>query len=83
MRRDVTNSARWKGVDGERRDDVTDGARGKVAVWRDVMLQTMQDCKGPVRRDVMLQTVHGVKRSVGRYVLLQSVQEESGLSGET
>ena len=54
-----------------------------MAVWRDVMLQTMQDCKGPVRRDVMLQTVHGVKRSVGRYVLLQSVQEESGLSGET
>ena len=44
---------------GERRD-FADGARGKVVVGRDEMLQTLKLGKGAYGRDVMLQTVQGI-----------------------
>jgi len=39
--RDVTDSARWKDV-GWERSDVTDCAKGKGSVEREVMSQTVQ-----------------------------------------
>ena len=60
------------------RRDVTDSARRKVSVGRDVKLQTVQGGKCSVGRVVMFQTVQGeIIRSE------ETWKGESGRSGET
>ena len=54
---------------------------GKVAVGRDVMLQTVQGGKGPFGIDVMLQSVQRGMGSFGRDVMLQTVQGGKWLFG--
>ena len=57
---------------------VTDSARVKGLVERDVMLQTVQGGKMSLGRDVILQKLQGGKRSFVRDVMLQTVQGVKG-----